>query len=88
MRYDSGYQITLKTNLMERVRRQTTTLIFTLHNLSYEERLKLVDMFPLHKRIIRGDMIEFVKIVNKFAKINPEVFFEMNNASVTNNGTK
>ena len=28
-------------------------------------------------------MIEVFKILNKFDKINPEVLFEMNNASVT-----
>ena len=28
-------------------------------------------------------MIEVCKILNKFDKINPEVFFEMNNASIT-----
>ena len=34
-------------------------------------------------------MSEFFKILNKFDKINPEVLFEMNNASVTRgNGMK
>ena len=34
-------------------------------------------------------MIEVLKILNRFNKINPEVFFEMNNASVTRgNGMK
>ena len=46
-------------------------------------------MFTLHKRRIRGDMIEVFKILNKFDKINPEVLFEINNTSVTRgNGMK
>ena len=46
-------------------------------------------MFTLLKRRIRGYMIEVFKILNKFHKINPEVLFEMNNASVTRgNGMK
>ena len=46
-------------------------------------------MFTLHKRKIRGDMIEVFKILNKFDKINPEVFFKMNSTSVTRgNGMK
>ena len=59
-----------------------TKLIPTLHNLSYEKRLKQLDMFTLHKRRIRGAMIEVFKILNKFDKINPEVLLEMNNASI------
>ena len=76
-------------NLLERVQRQATKLIPTLRNLSCEERLKQLDMFTLHKQRTRGDMIEAIKILNKFDKINPEVLFEMNNASVTRgNGMK
>ena len=36
-------------NLLERVQRRATKLIPTLRNLSYEERLKQLDMFTLHK---------------------------------------
>ena len=39
---------------------------------SYEKRLKQLDMFPLHERRIREDLIEFFKILNKFDKISPE----------------
>ena len=59
-----------------------TKVIPTLRNSTYEERLKQCDMFPLHKQRNKGDMIEVFKILSKFDKINPEVLFEMNNASV------
>ena len=36
-------------NFLERVQRRVTKRISTLHNLSYEERLKQLDMFILHK---------------------------------------
>ena len=36
-------------------------------------------MLPLY----RGEIIEVFRIVNRFNKINPEVLFEMNNASIT-----
>ena len=46
-------------------------------------------MFSLHKQRIRGDMIGVFKILNNFDKINLEVLFEMNNATVTRgNGMK
>ena len=51
-----------KQNLLERVQRRVTKLIPTLCNVSYEEQLKQLDMFTLHKRRIRGDMIEVFKI--------------------------
>ena len=69
--------------MLDRVQKRATKLIPTLHNLSHEERLKPFDMFTLHKRRIRGDVIEVFEIINKFDQINPEVLFEMNNASVT-----
>ena len=76
-------------NLLERVQRRTTKQIPTLRNLSYEERLKRLDMFPLYKRRVRGDLIEVFKILNKFDKINPEQLFAMNTATVTRgNGMK
>ena len=48
-------------NLLERVQRRTTKQIPTLRNLSYEERLKRLDMFPLYKRRVRGDLIKSLK---------------------------
>ena len=36
-------------NLLDRVQRQAIKLIPTLHNLSYEERLKQLNIFLLHK---------------------------------------
>ena len=71
-------------NLSERAQRRATKLIPTLRNLSYEERLKQLNMFTLHKRRVTGDMIEVFKILNKFDKINPEVvLFETKNALIT-----
>ena len=76
-------------NSLERVQRRATKHIPVLRNLTYEERLKQLDMFPHHKRRTRGDLIEVFKILKQFDKINPEKLFEMNNATVTRgNGLK
>ena len=76
-------------NSLERVQRRATKHIPVLRHLTYEERLKRLDMFPLHKRRIRGDLIEVFKILNQFDKINPDKLFEINNATVTRgNGKK
>ena len=68
---------------MESIQRWTTKHIFTLYNFLYEEWLKQLDMFPLHKQRIRRDMIEVYKFLNNFNRINPIILFEMNNATVT-----
>ena len=76
-------------NSLKRVQRRATKHIPALRNLTYEERLKRLDMFPLDKRRLRGDLIEVFKILNQFDKISPDKFFEMNNETVTRgNGKK
>ncbi len=46
-------------------------------------------MFTLHKRRLRGDLIEIFKILNQFDKISPDKLFEMNIETVTRgNGVK
>ena len=49
---------------VERVQRRTTKLIPSLKDLSYEERLKKLDLPILAYRRSRGNMVETFKIVN------------------------
>ena len=75
--------------LLERVQRRDIKHIPTLCSLSYEERRKQLDMFPLHKRRIKGDMIEVFKILNNIEKANLEIVFKENTGTVTRgNGIK
>ena len=76
-------------SLLERVQRRATKQIPSLRSLSYDERLKQLDMFSLEKRRTRGDLIEVFKILNQFDKINPEALFEINSTTITrSNGMK
>ena len=59
-----------------------------MRSLSYEERLKRLDMFPLRDRRIRGDLIETFKILKKIDKIDYENLFEMSHTITRNNGFK
>ena len=62
---------------------RATKHIPILRTLSYKERLKQLSMFPLHKQRIRRDMIEVLKNLSNFYKINPWILFEMNNVTIT-----
>ena len=57
--------------MLENVQRRATKSIPGLSNLSYEERLRKINIPTLAYRRIRGDMIETYKILSE--KYDPEV---------------
>ena len=76
-------------NKLVSVQRRATKLVPGFRSLSYEERLKRLDMFSLKDRRIRGDLIETFKILKNMDHINHENFFELSSQVITrNNGLK
>ena len=74
---------------LEGVQRRATKLIPGFRGLTYEERLKRLDLFSLNKRRIRGDLIETFKILKNIDKINKDNFLELSTQLTTrNNGLK
>ena len=64
-------------------------MITALRNKPYEERLKVLKLFPLEKRRMRGDMIQVFKIVKRIDNFVPEKYFKFDKSGVTrNNGFK
>ena len=59
-------------DMLKRVKRRAIKMIPSLRNLSYEERLKRLDMFFLkNKRLrLRNDMIEVFKMIYGIDKVN------------------
>ena len=61
--------------ILEKVQRRATKLLAGITNLSYEERLRILQLTTLEDRRLRGDLIEMYKILNGFEYLNFESFF-------------
>jgi ribonuclease P/MRP protein subunit RPP40 len=62
-------------DLIEGVQRRVTKLVVRMKRMSYEERLKFLDMTTLETRRIRGDLIEVLKILTGIEDVKEERFF-------------
>ena len=55
--------------------RRATTMVPSLRQLTYEERLASLRIMPLEKRGIREDLIETFKVLKQMDKVDPSFFF-------------
>ena len=60
---------------IEAVQRRATKLLPGFSVLSYQERLIKLNLYSLHYRRERGDMIQVFKILHGIDRIDPEYFF-------------
>ena len=65
-----------------------TKLIPRLRNKPYEERLSELNLFSLSKRRLRGDLIEFSKIIKGIENMDMEKYFTIDTNIIRNNGYK
>jgi ribonuclease P/MRP protein subunit RPP40 len=59
-------------DLIEGVQRRATKLVLWTKGMSYEERLKFLDMTTLETRRIRGDLIEVFEILKGIEDVKEE----------------
>ena len=69
--------------VLEKVQRKATRLVKEVRHLSYEERLKKLQLLSIQERSLRGDLIETYKIMMKKLEVDPDMFFEMEDHSIT-----
>jgi hypothetical protein len=60
---------------IENIQRRATKMVKGMKNLSYEERLRRLDMTTLETRRLRGDLIETFKMIKGIEKIDKTSFF-------------
>jgi hypothetical protein len=74
---------------LERVQRRVTKMIPRLRNMSYEKRLKELNLFSLTKRRIRGDLIQVFKIIKGIDNMAADKYFNIDRSNFTrSNGYK
>ncbi|CAI9729518.1 PKU43604.1hypothetical protein llap_6084 [Octopus vulgaris] len=60
---------------LKRVQKLATRMVHGLKNLSYEERLRTLDLYSLEKRRCRGDLILAHNIISGKCNLSKELFF-------------
>ena len=72
-------------SLIENVQRRATKLIPEVAHLSYDERIKALDLFRLADRRRRGDMITVFKLMNNLMHVDTKLFTLMSEIKGTHN---
>ena len=73
---------------LERVQARATKLIPSIRHMSYEDRLKELDLFSLETRRLRGQLIEVFKILKGFDCVDYTDIFTLREGTTRNNGFK
>ena len=68
-------------DVLEKVQRRATKMVSGMKKLSYEQRLKRLNLTTLETRRKRGDLIETFKLLKKKENIDYEHFFQMDQNS-------
>ena len=63
--------------LVESIQRRWTRTIAEVGHLTYEERLRELDLYSMYGRLLRADLIQVWKIFNGLSAISPEDLFEL-----------
>ena len=69
--WNTGYKDDIRR--LERVQRMWTRHVNDLQGLSYGERLRRLDLYSIQGRLLRADLIQYLKIFHGYSTIKPDV---------------
>ena len=61
--------------LLEQVQHRATKMVSSLHNLTYEKRLKVLGLTTFETRMLRADLIQVFKILHNIDHVDKDKFF-------------
>lgn len=74
--------------ILERVQRKVTRIPFELRNLSYQDRLRRLNLTTLRERRQRGDLIQTYKILNGYYSIDLNIYKANDNRNLRGHSKK
>ena len=69
--------------MLEKVQRRATKMVYGFNDLTYEQRLRRLDITALETHRLRGDLIEVFEIIKSFNKVNYLKFFHLSTTVIT-----
>jgi hypothetical protein len=73
---------------LEAVQHRATKMILGMNGLTYEERLKALNMYSMKRRYLRGDMIEVYKMFSGLSDLKVEKIFALETENRTRGHSK
>ena len=70
---------------LEKVQRRATKLVKACKNMTYENRLKYLNLYSLKGRRVRGDLIQVFKIFHNIDDLDFQTFFVLSSVDKTRN---
>ena len=80
--------LTQDIEMLERVQRRATKMVYGLNDSTYEQRLRRLGITTLETRRLRGDLIEACKIIKDFDKVDYLKFFHLSTTGLRGHNLK
>ena len=74
--------------MLEKVQRRATKMVYGFNDLTYEQRLRRLNITTLEPRRLRGDLIEIFKRVKGFDKVDFRNFFYLSTTGLRGHSLK